>query len=283
MIKNILVALDGSEQAEHSIPWAQAIAPSASLTLLQVVEPLDPTTLFVGGSNERNLESAAAYLKRVSERLSPRSEYVVRLGSAATGILDVAGETSADLIAVTTQGGAALERRVFGRTTEKLIHHSEIPLLVVPAWGDPPRSRRLERILVPVDGSEVSTAVIPLARWIARETDSVAILTHIVTASGKGEYALVDVERRIRDIASRIEPAAVLAKTVIRPGRVPDDILATARKEGADLIVMAAHGYGAVKRMLLGSVASRLIRETSVPVVIAKLGALQKLAEGSRI
>lgn len=129
-----------------------------------------------------------------------------------------------------------------------------------------------------MDGSEVSAAVIPVARWVAAETGALAILAHIVTREAGSEFALADVERLMGELASRVEPAALLAKTVIRRGRVPEEIVSIARREGVPPIVMSAHGDGAVRRMLVGSVASRLIRESPIPVCVARHDALRKLA-----
>ncbi len=56
-------------------------------------------------------------------------------------------------------------------------------------------------------------------------------------------------------------------KTLLRPGVAHGEIVAAARAEGADLIVIGTHGYGGVDRLLLGSVADRVIRLSSCPVL----------------
>lgn len=61
-------------------------------------------------------------------------------------------------------------------------------------------------------------------------------------------------------------------------GAVPDRLLELVDYEAADLVVMAAHGFGGIRRMLFGSVASRLIQNTPVPVIVVKYAALKKLA-----
>jgi nucleotide-binding universal stress UspA family protein len=69
----------------------------------------------------------------------------------------------------------------------------------------------------------------------------------------------------------------VRAKSVIVQGTLPAAILDVASTEGADLIVMSAHGYGGLQRMIFGSVASRLIRDASIPTIVLKYGALARL------
>jgi nucleotide-binding universal stress UspA family protein len=278
MIERALVALDGSARSERSLAWIPRVAPRAEIALARIVERTDPAALYAGGSGQDRLDEGMRYLERIAGGLKPVPRIVARVGSPAEGILEAAAELRADLIVTTTHGGAALERRLFGRTTEKLLHASETPLLVVPSWEAGAAPERIQRILVPMDGSDVSAAAIPLARWIARETGALAVLAHIVTRTGGDEFSLSGIEHRMKELAARVEPAAILATTVIRPGRVPDDIVSTARREGAQLIVMSAHGHGAVRRMLVGSVASRLIRESPIPVLVARHDALRRFA-----
>jgi nucleotide-binding universal stress UspA family protein len=57
-------------------------------------------------------------------------------------------------------------------------------------------------------------------------------------------------------------------------GTAPEALLDVTAVYGADLILLAAHGYGAVKRALFGSVASKLIRESPIPVIVVKHQAL---------
>ena len=69
----------------------------------------------------------------------------------------------------------------------------------------------------------------------------------------------------------------ILGVSVIRAGDVAESLLSVANLEDVDLIVMSAHGYGAMKRMLLGSIASKVIRETPVPVLVARRQAAERI------
>jgi nucleotide-binding universal stress UspA family protein len=93
------------------------------------------------------------------------------------------------------------------------------------------------------------------------------------------------VERRRRELeeyftsrTGELRGRQLNARFVIRQGQLPEAILALAKHEKADLFVMSGHGYGAISRLLLGSVASKLIRSTTIPVLMAKYGVLKKLA-----
>ncbi len=66
-------------------------------------------------------------------------------------------------------------------------------------------------------------------------------------------------------------------KFIIRHGREEDEILKFAEEEGVDIIVIGIHGETGVRHAILGSVAERIIRQSSVPVFIISSKTLQKL------
>jgi hypothetical protein len=65
----------------------------------------------------------------------------------------------------------------------------------------------------------------------------------------------------------------------MKHGKADEVIASVVELESADLIVMSAHGYGALKRMLFGSTASRVLRSSPVPVIVARERALRKLTK----
>jgi nucleotide-binding universal stress UspA family protein len=73
---------------------------------------------------------------------------------------------------------------------------------------------------------------------------------------------------RIRREELRGLPASI---RVIEDEQVAEAILRTAQKAGVDIIIMSAHGHGSVRRWLLGSIADRLLRQTTVPVLLIRV------------
>jgi nucleotide-binding universal stress UspA family protein len=220
---------------------------------------------------------------------------VAEIGSAAHWILKTAKRKKSDLIVLTTHGGSPILRNTIGGTTERLLHSSDVPLLVVPSFVSVPPPSKIERIVVPLDGSEESERILPLAAEVASRTDSELLLMHalveadITMVSNSRESAAPEflkslrqavihqweeIEERMRKRAQQIEKNGVWTRMFLDKGGVPEAILQRAGEERASLIAMSAHGYGAFKRMLLGSVASRLLRKTPIPVLLARYGAL---------
>lgn len=273
MFRNVLIALDGSALSERSIPWVRVLAGDAKVHLVRAIEPAYTGDLHLAGVLRELEERAGEYLEGVASGFDPRGKIVVRQGSAAPVILDVAEEVSADLIALTTRGGSSLYRRVFGGTTEKLIHASEVPLLVVPPVEGQSVPTRIERLLVPLDGSEVSEMILPIARQVASEQKSDIIVVH-VEVPGLGRMP----ESRLREVVSSLQLAGLKAETAVGQGDPRSEILRLVRETGANIVVMASHGYGAFQRMLLGSTASNVIRESPVPVLALRYAALRRCA-----
>ncbi|KAB8198529.1 universal stress protein [Lysobacter maris] len=139
------------------------------------------------------------------------------------------------------------------------------------------------KILVPVDGSPISTRAARFAIKLAKKMDKPATLTLLAVSPP----LFPGVERKIGATAARRHHAEdheqmlsatrkVLAQSGLdvhercEIGDAAEVILAVAGKERSDLIVMGSHGRGAVKGLLLGSVSSKVIAQGKVPVSIVR-------------
>lgn len=138
-----------------------------------------------------------------------------------------------------------------------------------------------KRVLCPVDFSESSEAALEVAVELCRRFDSELLLLHayrVPTAAVPGPSAEPDrqalaevveeVERLLglwRDRASSLGVRRVSVHHV--PGRPAPEILRFAREQRVDLVVMGAHGRTAMKHVLLGSVAERVVRRADCPVL----------------
>ncbi len=149
MYKKILVPLDGSELAEKVLPHVDALArcTGAEIVLVRVPEHIYETaaayeaySLFPpipnwdGDECKEAVKEATGYLNKVRLKLALRGTHVsaqVREGNVGDVIVDLAHELCADLIAMSTHGRTGLNRVVFGSVAEYIIHHAEIPVLLI--------------------------------------------------------------------------------------------------------------------------------------------------------
>ena len=149
------------------------------------------------------------------------------------------------------------------------------------------------QILVALDGSELAEQALPVARDIARSSNATIHLIQVVSrqpefeaARAGGDFNLQAVEldrdlahqlvearisrgkEYLEGIASQLKSEGVEAETALQEGAAVENIVDYSKEHGIDLVVMSTHGYGGIKRLLLGSVTDRVIRSCQVPVLV---------------
>ena len=147
---------------------------------------------------------------------------------------------------------------------------------------------KLKRILAPTDFSPPSLAAVDDAAALAREFDAELILLFVHEPPYVGpepdpyavsaSFRLLFAERRrvavekMATLYKKLERRRAKCRAVISEGNPAAEILAVARKRKADLIVMATHGRSGPKRLLLGSVAEKVVRGATCPVLTVRIG-----------
>ena len=180
MFKRILVPLDGSARAEKAIPAAARIARAlgGSVILLRVATaPVDTgkystTSAYVEEAVDADLDVATSYLENIAksgELAGITTEVKTFIGAVAPTILSAAQSFHANLIVMCSHGYTGFQRWVLGSVADKVTHHSSIPVLVLREGGPIPATavHQPARVLVPVDGSTLSEAVLEPAAHLA--------------------------------------------------------------------------------------------------------------------
>lgn len=287
MFKRIVVGIDGTKESERSLPWVKRIRSGAEVVLVRFIEPHGgaPEAAMVRAIGEpvhdptidEMTAEADGELRILAKPFGAGARTVVRFGPGYPGLLEEAVAAVADLIVITTHGGSKAARRVFGGTTEKLMAGSNLPVLVVPPRDAPVAGERVRRILVPLDGSEMSERILPVAERLAAAHEAELVLVRVLTGPDAGGHAFAEADDRLKGIVGRLALRWTRARAVIRYGDVPGTILDVARDEKADLAVLSAHGHGSMGRLIFGSVAGELIRLAGFPVMFARHEALKGL------
>jgi nucleotide-binding universal stress UspA family protein len=143
-----------------------------------------------------------------------------------------------------------------------------------------PEARGLffKNILVATDFSPASDQAVEYAASLARRYGSAIYLTHVVTLDGypliSPEYAAMSLEKKraavqtqFRDILKSGELSGIPFKTVVKEGNLWPTIEESIKMFDIDLVIVGAHGAGAVEKMLLGSGAEEIFRKANVPVL----------------
>jgi nucleotide-binding universal stress UspA family protein/predicted transcriptional regulator len=311
VVKTLLVALDGSELAETSLPWATWLAGARgfSLLLVRVVpwRPVPTSSIAIGYLHPEVLEQAVAaeqesatdYLSRVRQRMVGEGldvEIAVRGGEPAESLLDLADERGAYAVVMATHGRGGLRRLVFGSVAERLLHSATVPLLLVRAGSaQSPPAPAVNRLLVPLDGSPLAERALEVAGEIAPEgarLDLVQVEEPVakMVDLGQGAVPLADeqatrqavaaAEEYLNRVAQQRDKGRNPVTTGVRVGDVAEEILTAARDQAADLIVMATHGHTGPARWFLGSVADWVVRRSERPVLLVSARAVAARAVG---
>ncbi len=140
----------------------------------------------------------------------------------------------------------------------------------------------MEKILVPVDGSDASAHAAAWASAYAVRNGAELILLHVHHSPGSETLALASLsaaeiaesERLIAgpsfDKARGRIGGNVGVRTLVSIGEPADEIVAIARREAADLIVMGSRGLSPVRELLLGSVSEKVIRHAHCAVTVVR-------------
>jgi nucleotide-binding universal stress UspA family protein len=136
-----------------------------------------------------------------------------------------------------------------------------------------------ERILVPLDGSELAEVALPYAEELAGRLDSEVILLYVDDLS-KDQYHhmhqfyMQKISESVKQGATRSSGKSgvqtVQVKSEILPGHPAEEIVGYVDRENIDLMVMATHGQSGLKRWALGSVADKVVRATTRPVILIR-------------
>ena len=295
MYDHIVIAVDGSHEARRAARRGLQLARifDANVDALSVVERGALQLTETAAEKAQLRERGEAALSELEDRASEHGQSVTTKlleGRPAVRISEYADEQDADLIVVGRQGLTGLGRRLLGGVTEQILHRSDVPVLVVPGEdSDGERERGYSRVLVTTDGSENADVAIPHGTAIAQRYDSDVHVLNVVdlqaaggafNAGGLEKEFLERLDARGQDavdsVANTIEESAsdLTVETAVERTASFDGAAAGVREyveeNEIDLVIMGSHGRSNLKRQLLGSVASTVLRTVDVPVLVVK-------------
>jgi len=144
-----------------------------------------------------------------------------------------------------------------------------------------------EKIMVPLDGSELAECVLPHVEAIARGCASKELVLLRVVEPEKvyigSDYAIDPknaaarevgrieaAEVYLNEIGSRLSETGLKCKMEAIPGRVAESLVDYCVKGHVDLIIIATHGHSGITRWVRGSVADKILRSSRIPVMMVR-------------
>jgi nucleotide-binding universal stress UspA family protein len=300
MFDEIIVPVDGSGFGEIALPKALGIAckSGGEVRVVTVITPLpgsDASAEDEANESERLTlarDQALAYMGDLQKRVIlsgcdvPISCHV-EVGSVVEAVDAHAREAGADLLVMTTHGWGPLKRAWIGSVADGLLRRTPCPILVLrPKEGEELvlEESKFQHLLVTLDGSPESREILPYARSMAQVSGCKVTLLRVIpphfplsspfTSHTTHQFQGLEGEERsaqgaLEEEATTLREEGFSVEVATLPG-VPaaEGILEYAGETGVDVIAMATHGRGGVARLVLGSVADKVIRGGNIPVLL---------------
>ena len=299
-IGRIMVPLDGSPLAERALPLALELAGRARANLRVVLvhqsppAPVDRAAARLARQVELSVRRAERdYLRQVQARLAPsapkgRVRGVTLTGPVPETLAKYVAELGVDLVVMATHGRGGFQRAWLGSVADRLVRTLEIPVLLVRAGGDAPAEPRPSgAVLVALDGSPLAEDGLGPAVAVARLLEARIQLVQVVRPAmlptdasfqlpSTYDEATTALFRReaqdyLDDMAEQARSAGAPASAKAVLGwSAAETLLELAGSEQVGLIAIATHGRSGLRRAALGSVADKLVRGASVPVLVSR-------------
>ena len=295
MPSQIVVPLDMSDVAEGALPLARAIA-RGSGTPIDLVTVIEASGEFMSWVRDSSAVQEMAeretfrreYLDQIAETIEGATvESVVLRGRPAQQIIEYTDQLENPVIVMTSHGRSGFQRLMVGSVLARVVHGSSCPVLVVrsshPENPIPPLSE-VKSIVVPLDGSEFAEHALNVVEELMGNGDVTyhlvripEMVTYPGTMYGAASYETVEIyldaveqeaEAYLKDMAAELEKRGHKVTWEVRQGLIADAIQAAVTKNDADMVAMSSHGRTGFRRVLMGSVAERVLNESPVPVLM---------------
>ena len=271
MLDRILVPLDGSEMFSETLRYIRQLgeASTTEVLLLHVQDPAGESTQGNDGAPNHPL------LKGYYDDLSQDSWKVtaeLRNGDTVDEITRFATTTEAELMLMSTHGRSGLENIREGSITEQVVRQSPCPVFILHATREdinrPHHENFFHRMLVPLDGSEVSAAILPCVIQFAKRFNTEVVLFHDhpdCAESAEPGRRREFIDRYGVDVANAGISVQLDCNTLLQPVQT---ILQRTDDLGIDLIAMVTHGQSGERRPLDESVTANVLRHASRPLLV---------------
>ncbi len=279
--RKLLVGVDGSESSLHALRESFKLASNEKswITVVSVIPSFEGDLELVGVPDIRTalrqpFEKALGVAKEIANTERALIKSIEEEGEPYERIVDLADAENCDLVIMGRKGTRHLEKSLMGSVTARVIGHSQRDVLVVPngsrvGW---------EKILIATDGSRYSRIAaeraIDFARSYGGELRVVSVVDvpseFYAEAPNAVDEMISKAKGYVRDIRLQAETEGIKAESFVGEGDAYQIITDLAKKEGVNIIVMSSHGRTGLKRLLMGSVAEKVIGHAPCPVLVVR-------------
>jgi len=303
----ILVPLDGSSFSEQSLPVALGLGRTLGASVQVATVAVGSAPAVPHGDAwcspealTAATEAASQYLSRVGQKIAQATNVPLQgelLLPSPSGegvghvIVDYIDKSTPDLVVMSTHGRGPLSRAWVGSVASWVVHHTAAPLLLVRPGADGnvvfDDTHRFHHILIPLDGSEEAETSLAWAKRIGRPSGATYTLVRVAPRSfpawspyvripdvdvrDYAEAARAESLEYLRGVQGQLESEGLVVTSVVDDSdSTAGGILHQAEERSADLVVITTHGRSRLPRLILGSVADKVVRASCVPVLVVR-------------
>lgn len=279
-MKTIIVPIDFSKYSEYALQAAAILAKKYEAHII-TVHMLELSTVHAYGEETKadHMAKAVFYIKRAEQEMDRFLNRDYLSGVSVTPIIrhfkvfselgDIAQENKADLIVMGSQGSSGLSEFFVGSNTEKVVRHSEIPVMVIKSK---PVDWDIKKVVFATDFSDETTGSFLTLTKLLAPLDVEIQLLH-VNVPGDNFKNTDEMEWAVESFLENAEGNLGRLKDVyFISDRSPEKgILKYANRVDADLIAIVTHGRTGLSRFFEGSISEDLANRGNLPILTLKI------------
>jgi nucleotide-binding universal stress UspA family protein len=267
--QTILIAIDGSESAEETTLYARSISPKEKTRI--VLMHVTPNVNALNASIDNIPHVNIIYQALTQQGWTVDIE--TRMGDPVFEILKMAIMLPATLLLMSTHGRSGLERIREGSVTEQVLKQSPCPVFILhnkPAESTNNRTENLfKRILVPLDGTDSSSAILECVEHFAKMHNSNVLMFHDEMEHTEYKNEKAAIKAKLQDQSVALANSGLTVSLDMTTYKKPiREILNRIDEMNIDLVSMATHGEKGERRTMDESVTAEIIRHSNCPLLV---------------
>lgn len=290
MYERILVPLDGSKLAELALPCAEELAGvfNSEVVLIGICEPEEsPYSHMCQLYIEKIAEVVGNRIKKVSSTVIVKP--VALDGRPAEGIIDYAEKNDVSLIIMASHGRSGIMSWTLGSVANKVLQRTGTPILLIRAkasYLEAGAQGLFNRILVPLDGSDVGEVVLPHVRQLTEKLESEVVLLQVVApgqhvhtiggldyvrfAEQQIESMKAEAKEYLDKVSKRLAGTKGMVRSEVRVGDTTHEIIKFADEANIRLVTISSHGRSGIRQWISGSVTHKILHAGNTPLLLVK-------------
>ena len=277
-MKKIIVPVDFSDHSEYALETAASIAKKHNSELL-VLHMLELSNAILTAGTDSLNEEAVFYLKLAEQKFEAFLDKPYLEGINVTPIVkhfkvwsevnEVANDHEANLIVMGSHGASGIKEAIVGSNTEKVVRHSDIPVLVIK---HNPILLEFENAVFASDFSDEAITPYLKAKATFEKLDAKMHLVYVNVPNGSFR-STPEIDKRVSDFLKKADGdlESLDHINVVSDYSVEKGILNYANLIGADLISVATHGRKGLAHFFEGSISEDIANHSTLPVMTFKI------------